>query len=124
MLSPKSQTITGWILTALSSLVLLASAAAKFIQPAGFTDGFSHMGWPIQLAVALGILEISCTAIYLLPRSSVLGAVLLTGYLGGAVATHLRIGDAYFGPVLLGVMVWGGLYFRNPRVRALIPLID
>ena len=82
------------------------------------------MGWPIQLAVALGILEISCTAIYLLPRTSVLGAILLTGYLGGAVATHLRIGDPYFGPVLLGVMVWGGLYFRNPRVRALIPLID
>lgn len=124
MLSPKSQTTAGWILTTLSSLVLLASAVAKFIQPAGFADGFSQLGWPIHLAVALGILEIICTAIYLLPRTSVLGAILLTGYLGGAIAAHLRLGQPYFVPVLLGVMLWGGLYFRNPRVRALIPLID
>lgn len=114
----------GWLLTSLPALVLIASAAMKFIQPTGFADGFGHLGRPIELAFALGLLELICTAIYLFPRTSVLGAILLTGYLGGAIATHLRVGDPYYTQVLLGVMVWGGLYFRNPRLRALIPLID
>ena len=124
MLSPKSQLVAGWLFTALSSLVMIASATAKFIQPVGFADGFSRLGWPIGLATPLAVLEIACTALYLFPRTSVLGAILLTGYLGGAIATHLRVSDPYYGPVILGVMVWEGLYFRNPRVRALIPLID
>ncbi len=124
MFSPKTQHRIGWLLTALPALMLTASAAMKFIQPAGFAEGFSHLGWPISLATTLALLEIACTALYLFPRTSVLGAILLTGYLGGAIATHGRVSDPYYIPVILGVMVWGGLYFRNPRVRALIPLID
>ena len=124
MFSPKTQHRIGWLLTALPALLFTASAAMKFIQPAGFADGLGHLGWPIELALALGLLELTCTAIYLFPRTSVLGAILLTGYLGGAIATHLRVGDPYYTQVLLGVMVWGGLYFRNPRLRALIPLIE
>ena len=70
----------------------------------------------------LGILEVACTVIYLIPRTAVLGAILLTGYLGGATATHVRIGEPWFMPVLLGVVVWLGIYLRDPRLRALIPL--
>ena len=105
MFGPKTQHRIGWLLTALPALMFTASAAMKFIQPAGFADGLGHLGWPIELALALGLLELTCTAIYLFPRTSVLG-------------------DPYYTQVLLGVMVWGGLYFRNPRLRALIPLID
>lgn len=80
------------------------------------------LGWSIHLAVPLGILEIAVTLIYLYPRTAVLGAILVTGYLGGAVATHVRIGDAFWMPVLLGVLVWGGLFLRDLRLRALLPI--
>jgi Mn2+/Fe2+ NRAMP family transporter len=71
----------------------------------------------------IGILEIACTVIYVIPRTSVLGAILLTGYLGGATATHVRIGDpSFFGPVIFGVLVWLGLWLRDARLRALLPL--
>jgi DoxX-like protein len=75
-----------------------------------------------SLALGLGIVELACTVIYIIPRTSVLGAILLTGYLGGAVATHLRIGEPYFMPIIFGVLVWGGLFLRDERLRALIPL--
>jgi hypothetical protein len=68
------------------------------------------------------VLELFCAAVYVVPRTAVLGAVLLTGYLGGAVATHVRVGDAFIVPLLLGVLVWAGLYLRDERVRALLPL--
>lgn len=76
----------------------------------------------MSLALALGILEIVCTVTYAVPRTAMLGAILLTGYLGGATATHVRIGDSFISPVILGVLVWGGLFLRDPRLRALIPL--
>jgi len=72
--------------------------------------------------VALGILELACTIIYAIPRTAVLGAILLTGYLGGAILTHLRIGDPFWNPIIPGVLVWLGLYLRDPRLRALAPL--
>lgn len=86
------------------------------------TQGFEHLGWPIGLAVPLGILEIACTVVYLIPKTSVLGAILLTGYMGGAIATHVRIGEAFFVQLLLGVALWGGLFLRDSRLRALIPI--
>jgi hypothetical protein len=80
----------------------------------------------MSLAVVLGTILLICTAIYAIPRTSVLGAILLTGYLGGAVATHLRVGDPLFShalfPVYVGVLIWGGLFLREDRLRALIPL--
>jgi hypothetical protein len=102
--------------------MLLFSAAMKFVKPASVVEGFAHLGYPERLALGLGILELACTVIYVIPRTAVLGAILLTGYLGGAIATHLRIGEPFFMPIILGVLVWGGLFLRDPRVRALIPL--
>jgi fucose permease len=94
----------------------------KFVQTPPVAEGFAHLGYPMSVALGLGILEIACTLLYVIPRTSVLGAILLTGYLGGATATHLRVGDPYFMPVLLGVLVWAGLYLRDARLRALLPL--
>jgi hypothetical protein len=82
----------------------------------------AKLGYPAGLLPALAALELLCTAVYLVPSTSVLGAVLLTGYLGGATATHLRIGDPFLVPVVLGVLVWGGLFLRDARIRELLPL--
>jgi DoxX-like family len=102
--------------------MLLFSGVMKLAKPAAVVEEFTRLGWPESLILGLGILEIACAVVYAIPRTAVLGAVLLTGYLGGAVATHVRIGDPYFGPLIGGVLVWLGLYLRDPRLRALIPL--
>ena len=115
----------GRTLGALPLLMLLPSATMKFLKPPEVIEGFVRLGYPESLALGLGILELACTAVYLIPRTSVLGAILLTGYLGGATATHVRVGDPlsmFIIPVILGVLVWGGLFLRDPRLRALIPL--
>ena len=112
----------GYVVSALPVLLLLFSGVMKLVKPAEVVEGFGKLGWDESLALGLGILELACTVIYVIPRTSVLGAILLTGYLGGATATHVRIGDQFFGPVILGVLVWGGLYLRDPRLRALLPL--
>jgi hypothetical protein len=112
----------GSILSALPVLLLVFSAVMKFLKPAPVLEGFTHLGIPERLALPLGILELACTVIYLVPGSSVLGAILLTGYLGGATLTQLRAGEPFVMPVLIGVLVWGGLFLREPRLRALIPI--
>ena len=118
-----------WIGRVLSGLVvvfLIPDAIIKFIRPTPVVDAFAHLGLPLSLANTLGILLLVCTAVYVFPRTSVLGAILLTGYLGGAVATHLRAGDPLFSHVLfptyLGVLLWLGLYLRDDRLRGSIPL--
>ena len=113
---------TGYIVSVLPVLMLTMSAVMKFVKPAPVVEGFAHLGWPENLALALGILEIVCTIIYVIPQTAVLGAILLTGYLGGATATHVRIGESFFMPIVLGVLVWLGIYLRDGRLRALIPL--
>jgi len=113
---------SGYIMSALPVLMLLMSAVMKLAKPRPVVEGFAHLGFPESLALGLGILELGCTIIYLIPRTSILGAILLTGYLGGATCTTLRVGDAFFAPVILGVLLWGGLFLREPRLRALIPL--
>jgi len=113
---------TGRVMSALPVLVFLMSAVMKFLKPAPVVEGFTHLGLPESLALGLGLLEMACTVIYVIPQTSVLGAILLTGYLGGATLTQLRVGDPFFAPILLGVLVWGGLFLRDPRLRALIPL--
>lgn len=109
-------------MSTLPVLMLLFSAAMKFAKPPGVAEGFAHLGWTESLAFGLGILEFACTAVYVIPRTSILGAILLTGYLGGATATNVRVGDPFYIPVVLGVLVWGGLFLREPRLHALIPL--
>lgn len=112
----------GWILSVLPVLMVVVSAVMKFVKPPELIEGFAHLGLDLRLAVGLGVLELACTILYLIPRTAVLGAILLTGYLGGAIATHLRVGDPFFPPILLGVLLWGGLYVRDTRLRALLPL--
>jgi hypothetical protein len=113
---------TGRVISALPVLMLLMSAAMKFMKPPMVVEGMTKSGYPERLLLPLGIVELACTVLYVFPRTAVLGAVLLTGYLGGATATHVRIGEPFYTPVLLGVLVWLGLYLRDRRVRALLPL--
>lgn len=94
----------------------------KLMGGAEVTEGFAHMGLPASLRVPLGILELSCVAIYLIPATSIIGAILLTGYIGGAIVTHLRIGEPVYMQIALGMFVWLGLYLREQRLKTLIPL--
>jgi hypothetical protein len=102
-------------------LALVSSAVMKFAKPPMVVQGFIHLGYADGAAFALGIVEIACTVLYLVPRTSLLGAILLTGYLGGATASTYRVGDPWLTTVMLGVMLWGGLFLREPRLRSLMP---
>ena len=112
----------GRIMSALPVLMLILSGVMKLVKPAAVVEGFARLGYPESLTVGIGIVELVCAALYVVPRTSVLGAILLTAYLGGATATHVRIGEPFFMPILLGVLVWGGLFLRDERLRALLPL--
>ena len=126
-LSPAARR-TGWILTGLAALFLAMDTAIKLAALPQVTETLVQLGWPSDAGTArgLGVLLAVCLALYLVPRTSVLGAVLLTAYLGGAVATHVRIASPLFSHVLFGVyvglVVWGGLWLRDARLRALFPL--
>jgi len=114
----------GRIASALSALFLVFDSVLKLVKPAPVVEGTVRLGYPESVIIPLGIVLLSCTVLYLIPRTSVLGAILLTGYLGGAVATHVRVGQGPLEPMLpifLGVLLWGGLYLRDVRMRALIP---
>jgi hypothetical protein len=114
---------TGRVLSAIPILLMLLSAVLKLLKPASVVQGFARYGYPESQIVILGIVEFLCCMVYLIPRSSILGAILMTGYLGGATATNVRVGDPSFVmTVVLGVLVWGGLFLRDVRLRALIPL--
>jgi hypothetical protein len=109
--------------TAIVTLMMGASAAMKLKGGPDFTELFvNKFGIPGELRIPIALLEIAVLLIYLFPRTSVLGAILLTGYLGGAVLTHVRVGDAFFGPLIPGVLAWAGLWLRDPRLGDLIPL--
>lgn len=118
----KTRKWLSWAASTVPVLILLMSGGMKLAGPAGLAEQVSHLGWPLHLAVALGILEVACVAVYLYPQTSVLGAILVTGYLGGAIATHVRLGEPFVVPLALGVLVWLGLFLREPRLRALLPL--
>jgi hypothetical protein len=113
------------VLTGIPVAFLLFDAAIKFTTIKPVSDAMTQLGWPVNLAAPLGALLLSCVILYLVPQTAVFGAVLLTGYLGGAVATHLRVGDPLFShilfPTYVGAMIWGGLALRDTRVRALLP---
>ena len=115
----------GRILSSLSVLFLLFDAGGHLHMPAPVVDAFSRLAYTLGLSHALGIIQLICVVFYAIPRTSILGAILLTGYLGGAVATHLRVRDPLFDtlfPIIFGVLVWAGFFLRDARLRALIPL--
>ena len=113
---------TGRVLGGIAVLFLLFSATVKLLRAPQALESFEQLGYPPSVALGIGLVELACTLLYLWPRTSFAGAVLLTGYLGGAVATHLRIGDPARAmiPLMCGVLAWGGLYLRNEKLRALI----
>lgn len=113
---------TGRVISWLIALLLTMSAVMKLLGGAEVTEGFARMGLPESLRVPLGILEFSCVVLYLFPATSVMGAILLTGYVGGAIVTHLRIGEPIYMQIALGIFIWLGLYLREARLKALIPL--
>ena len=117
----------GKIVSALVVLMLLADSVSKIMKAAPVLKAQAELGFPDSLTVGIGVVLFTCTLVYGIPRTSILGAILLTGYLGGAVAVKLRIGDSLFGqvlfPVYVGVALWGGLFLREDRLRALIPLL-
>jgi hypothetical protein len=112
----------GRIVSALPALLLLFSGMMKLLKLPAVMEGMAHYGYPEHLILGVGVLEVGCTIVYLMPRTAVLGAILMTAYLGGATATNVRVGDpSFIGPVLAGVFVWAGLYLRDERLSALIP---
>ena len=116
---------TGRVLSILVILSLAFDAIIKFLKPPPVAEAFAHLGLPFGLSVPIGIILLFCTVLYAIPQTSILGAILLTGYLGGAVLTHLRVGDPLTShilfPVYLGVILWLALYLREIRLRSLIP---
>jgi hypothetical protein len=123
---PKGRLWTGRLMSALPALFLLMDAVGKLVKPAPVVEGTVQLGYPESVLLGLGIVLLGCTVLYVIPRTAILGAILLTGYLGGAVATHVRVGSPLFShilfPVYIAVLIWGGLYLRDERLRALIPL--
>jgi hypothetical protein len=112
----------GRILSALPVLLIVFTGVFSLLKPAAAAQGFVHYGYPDGAMLRITIVEIACAIVYVIPRTSVLGAILLTGYLGGATATHVRVGEPFVLPIVAGVLVWAGLFLRDERVRALIPL--
>jgi len=116
----------GRIVTGIAGFLLLLDAYGKVIEVAPVVEGTIRLGYPPHLIFVMGAMEAACTVAYLIPRSSVFGAILLTGYLGGAVATHLRIGDPVlthiFSPIYMAILIWAGLLLRENRLRPLIPI--
>jgi hypothetical protein len=114
------------ILSAIPVAFLAFDAAIKFTHLQPVTDAMSQLGWPVALAAPIGALLLACVTLYVIPQTAPLGAILLTGYLGGAVATHVRVGNPLFShilfPTYIAAMLWGGLLLRDPRVRALMTL--
>jgi hypothetical protein len=113
---------TGRVISVLASLLFVFSAVMKFKGGPELDKGMEHLGLPSSMVMPLAILELSCVVIYLIPQTAVLGAILLAGYVGGAICTHWRVGDPFIVQIILGILLWLGLYLREPRLRPLIPI--
>lgn len=116
----------GYIISALPALFLLMDAVGKFVRPEPVVTGTVELGYSESVILPIGVTLLVCTILYIIPRTAVLGAILLTGYLGGAVATHVRVGNPVFThmlfPVYVGALLWLGLYLRDGRLRELVPI--
>jgi hypothetical protein len=121
----KKSVWAGRIISGLMTAFMIFDAVIHLMRPAPVVEAFAKLNFPLSLAIPLGIVELVCVVLYVIPSSSILGAILLTGYLGGAVAIQLPTGNSLFGeilfPVYIGVFLWGGIYLRDARLRALIP---
>ena len=116
--------IAGYVLSTIPVLFLLMDGIMKLFKPAVVVDATKELGYSESVIVPLGIVLTACTILYAIPRTAVLGAVLLTGYLGGAIATHVRVAAPAFNvifPIIVALFVWGGLYLRDARVAGLLP---
>ena len=122
----KWMTWAGWAFTVLVALFLAMDGGMKLMDVAQVRAATLQLGWPLALDRTLGIIDLVCLVLYAFPRTAVLGAILTTGLCGAAIAAHLRLGDPLFSHVLfgvyVGVMAWGGLWLRDARLRALMPL--
>jgi hypothetical protein len=122
MAASRKATWIGWVITVLPCLLFGLSAFLKLQGSPEVIKGFTHLGIPASMMMPLAILEITCVVIYLIPPTAVLGAILLTGYIGGAICTHWRVGDPFYAQIGLGIFLWLGLYLREDRLRSLIPV--
>jgi hypothetical protein len=117
---------TGVVLSSLAVLFLLMDATMKLLRLPAAVQGTKQLGYPENVVFVLGVIQLVCLILYLVPRTAVLGAILWTGYLGGAVATHVRVGNPLFShilfPTYVAALLWGGLWLREQRLRALVPL--
>ena len=117
---------TGRVVSGIAVLFLLFDAIGKLLRPVAVLEGTTQLGWPVSVILPLGIIQMICLIAYLIPRTSFLGAVLWTGYLGGAVATHVRVGNPLFShmlfPVYIAALLWLGLWLRDRRLRTLLPV--
>jgi hypothetical protein len=116
---------TGRVLTGFAALFLLVDSIMKVVKAAPVVEATAQLGYPVTVVFGIGMTLLVCTIIYLIPRTSVFGAVLLTGYLGGAIATNVRVSSPLFThtlfPIYVAILIWGGLYLRDEKLRALIP---
>jgi hypothetical protein len=119
-----SRVTVGRGITGLAVLFLLFDTVIKFTNVPAVAESMNQLGYPVSYAVGIGVLEVICLAVYLIPRTSVIGVILLTGYLGGAIASHVRVGNPLFShvlfPIYIAALLWGGLYLRDARVRSII----
>ena len=122
MAPSKRITWVGRVISILASLLFLLSAFLKLKDGPEVMKGIAHLGIPESMVLPLAILELACVVVYLIPATAVLGAILLTGYIGGAICTHWRVGDLFFIQAALGLFVWLGIYLREERLKALLPV--
>lgn len=121
----KSSLWAGRIVSVLAALFLLLDGVMKLFKPAFVIEATVRLGYSESVIVPIGAVLVLCTIFYLIPATSILGAILLTGYLGGAVATHVRVGEGWFPiifPIVFGILIWLGIYLRDVRLRTLVPL--
>ena len=122
--SSKKRLWAGWIMGGLPALFLLLDASMKFVKPAAVVEGSLKVGFPESTLVGIGIALLLSTLLYLVPRTAVLGAILLTGYLGGAVATNVRVIGPVFNivfPIIFAALLWGAIWLRDRRLQDLLP---
>ena len=112
----------GRVVSILVALVFAFSAIMKFVGGEALAEGMSHLGLPETMTLPLAILKLTCVVVYLIPSTSIMGAILLTGFIGGAILTHWRVGDYVFVHILIGICIWLGLWLREARLKELIPL--
>jgi hypothetical protein len=121
----KKRLVAGYVLTVLVALFLTFDTVIKVLKLAPAVQGTTKLGYPASAVLWIGLIELVCLTLYLVPRTSVLGALLLTGYLGGAIATHVRLGSPLLShtlfPIYVALLLWGGLYLRETRLRELVP---